>query len=98
MSIPQDEQFPNSSIIQLESSEQEDAGYLLSEDIRLAMETKDQELIEELRKLWDDESWDVIVERSQAEGSMWYVWWMDGVNAFIRRAGLKSTNQPPSAR
>lgn len=91
MTTPKHAQFPRGSIIELESAEQETASYLLSEDIRLAIETEDPELIEKLRKLWDGEPWDVIVERSQVEGSTWYVWWMDGVNAFARKASL-----PPS--
>lgn len=86
MTTPSHEQFPNGSIIDLESTEQETASYILSEDIQLAIKTGDEELINELRALWDGEPWDQIVERSQAEGSTWYVWWMDGVNAFMRRA------------
>lgn len=98
MTIPLHEQFPNGSIICLESSEQETASYLLSEDIRLAMETEDPELIAELRQLWDDEPWEQVVERSQVEGSTWYVWWMDGVNAFARRASSSAQATNPADR
>jgi hypothetical protein len=37
-----------------------------------------------LRKLWDGESWPSIKEKLMVEGSAWYVWYMDGVNAHIR--------------
>lgn len=37
-----------------------------------------------LRKLWDGESWKSIKEKLMTEGSVWYVWWMDGVNAHLR--------------
>ena len=36
-----------------------------------------------LRKLWDGESWKSIKAKLQAEGSTWYVWWMDGVRQHI---------------
>jgi len=32
-----------------------------------------------LRKLWDNESWQGIKKKLETEGSVWYVWWMDGV-------------------
>ena len=33
-----------------------------------------------LRKLWDGESWQSIKSKLLTEGSVWYVWYMDGVN------------------
>jgi hypothetical protein len=33
-----------------------------------------------LRKLWDNESWISIKKKLETEGSIWYDWWMDGVN------------------
>ena len=35
-----------------------------------------------LKKLYED-SWKTIKERMKAEGSIWYVWYMDGVNKLI---------------
>jgi len=35
-----------------------------------------------LKKLWD-EKWPSIKEKLLTEGSVWYVWWMDGVNQHI---------------
>lgn len=34
--------------------------------------------------LWDDEPWESIVEKTQTEGSIWYVWWADGVRAYMQ--------------
>ena len=36
-----------------------------------------------LRKLWDNESWSSIKEKLQTEGSVYYVWWMDGVRQHL---------------
>ena len=36
-----------------------------------------------LRKLWGNESWQSIKAKLQAEGSDWYVWWMDGVRQHL---------------
>lgn len=36
-----------------------------------------------LKKLWPECSWKTIKERIMAEGSIWYVFWMDGVNQHI---------------
>jgi len=41
-----------------------------------------------LRKLWDNEPWANIKLKLMAEGSTWYVWFMDGV-----RQHINSTNQ-----
>jgi hypothetical protein len=42
-----------------------------------------------LRKLWDNESWASIKEKLETEGSVWYVWWMDGVHAFMMKEAKK---------
>lgn len=88
MAIPEHEQFPYGSVIQLESEELEAAGYILMQNIELADKTKDPDAIAEIRALWDDEPWEDIVGKARVEGSMWYVWWMDGVRAFLNH--LKS--------
>lgn len=36
-----------------------------------------------LKTLWPECSWKTIKERLVTEGSVWYVWWMDGVNQHI---------------
>lgn len=35
-----------------------------------------------LKRLWD-EKWPHIKEKLETEGSVWYVWWMDGVNQHL---------------
>lgn len=35
-----------------------------------------------LKKLWN-ENWLSIKEKLQTEGSVWYVWWMDGVRQHL---------------
>lgn len=95
MSISKYEQFPRGDTIQLESAEQEDASYILMQNIELAEETKDPVAIAEIRALWDDEPWEEIVAKAHVEGSAWYVWWMDGVRAFlIRERSDHSADQP----
>ena len=37
-----------------------------------------------LSDLWQ-ERWDSIKSKLESEGSMWYVWYMDGVREYIRR-------------
>ena len=36
-----------------------------------------------LKKLWDNESWKSIKEKLNTEGSVWYVWWIDGVRQHL---------------
>jgi hypothetical protein len=36
-----------------------------------------------LKKIWDNESWPSIKDKLQTEGSVWYVWYMDGVNQHL---------------
>lgn len=74
----------------MESCEVQDAAYILGEDIELAKKTGDPAAIAEIRALWDNELWEDIVEKAAVEGSTWYVWWMDGVRAYMRRAQEKS--------
>ena len=97
MTAPLHSQFPRGSIIQLESAEQEDAGYILMQDIELAEKTKDPGAIAAIRALWDDEPWEEIVAKAHVEGSAWYVWWMDGVRAFLLREKSAQTSQRPSS-
>lgn len=35
-----------------------------------------------LKRLYED-NWDTIKNRMEAEGSIWYVWYMDGVNKLL---------------
>ena len=36
-----------------------------------------------LRTLWDGESWESIKAKLETEGSLWYIWWMDGVRQHL---------------
>lgn len=38
-----------------------------------------------LKKLWPECNWTTIKERLQTEGSVWYVWWMDGVRQYLQK-------------
>lgn len=66
------------------SNEFDKASFCLSEDITIAIETQDDELIKSIRKYWDNESWNSIQRKFNTEGSTWYVWWQDGVNNYMR--------------
>jgi len=37
-----------------------------------------------IKKCYDD-SWNEIKKKMETEGSVWYVWYMDGVNRYIQR-------------
>ncbi len=64
---------------------EQDYSYFLSELIEEAKAGGSAEEIAFIRKLWGDElSWEEVQERAAVEGSTWYVWWMDGVRAYIR--------------
>ncbi|MGC9384205.1 MAG: hypothetical protein ACP5D6_06370 [Kosmotogaceae bacterium] len=38
---------------------------------------------ETILMLYDDDDWETIQERMETEGSVWYVWYMDGVRKMI---------------
>ena len=53
-----------------------------SEDLNFIIEQAlngDFELAGYLCQLWDGESRESIVDKLETEGSVWYVWYMDGV-------------------
>lgn len=81
MIIPIEEQFPTGSIIQLESDYELFLSDVLSNMIEKAKDGRRKSLREYIRNLWDNESWQSIVEKAETEGSTWYVWWADGVRA-----------------
>ena len=76
----------------LESGDQEAASDDLSIIIDHAMQFGGVSERAYLRKLWDGESWQSIKEKLQVEGSAWYVWWMDGVNAHLRNLIKEANN------
>lgn len=76
---------------QLESTDQEVASEDLNIIIAKAMKFSGISERAYLRKLWDNERWQSIKKKLQVEGSVWYVWWMDGVNAHLNN--LKKAGQ-----
>jgi hypothetical protein len=67
----------------LESNDQESA----SDDLNIICSQAingDINLRSYLRSLWDNQSWESIERKLNTEGSVWYVWWMDGVNQHLQ--------------
>ena len=63
---------------QLENSQE----IVASEDLNIIIEIAlagNRKLQNYLKRLWGD-SWQTIKKRVNTEGSVWYVWYMDGVN------------------
>lgn len=56
----------------------------LSELIQDNIDNPNEEQINKIRSYWDGEPWYSIVEKFQTEGSVWYVWWTDGVSAYLK--------------
>jgi len=63
----------------LETQEQEATSEHLSTIVDLAIDG-DKQSQNYLKELWPECSWQTIKERLLTEGSIWYVFWMDGVN------------------
>lgn len=73
---------PISDVWKLESEAQDFASEDLSHYAELAIGgcRKAQNY---LKKLWPECNWQTIKERITEEGSIWYVFWMDGVNQHL---------------
>ena len=79
---------PKGDVWCFESAEEEDYSTFLGEYIQETEESKDPEAIYLICSFWNNENdWETIVERAAVEGSTWYVWWMDGVRAYMRYEG-----------
>jgi len=83
------------TVIAIEPAMVQDYSYFLSELIEDAKLGGSEEDIALIRSFWGNEnSWEEIQERAAAEGSVWYVWWMDGVRAYLRsELDKESTNE-----
>jgi uncharacterized Zn finger protein (UPF0148 family) len=69
-------------VIELESEPEKEASDVLdSEYIQPAL-AGNEDAQKFLMDLWG-ESWEEIKEKLETEGSVWYVWWMDGVHKFM---------------
>lgn len=82
-------------IIQLESEAELVASEELGRLIETAIASNDEGLIRYIRSLWDGESWESIVRKSNERGSVWYVWQMDGVRAMMARDDEEVVSYPP---
>lgn len=71
-----------SDVWQLENEQQIAASEDLNVFIMQALNGKRSSL-NYLKTLWPECSWQTIKDRLNTEGSVWYVWWMDGVNQHI---------------
>jgi len=76
-----------SDVWQLETSSQECGVNIVNELYQQAIDGKvsSRNL---LKKIYD-EDWKTIKERFETEGSVWYVWFMDGVNNLLRHYEIK---------
>lgn len=82
-----------SDVLQLESGDENRAIDDLNVIIDSAMKREGGSARAYLRKLWDGESWKSIKEKLETEGSVWYVWWMDGVNlANLKKQQIEDEN------
>jgi hypothetical protein len=83
---------PMGSVWCFESPHEQDSSWLLGEYIRETAESKDPDDIKTIQSFWNNEyDFDTILEMASVEGSTWYVWWMDGVRAFIRHEQGKAS-------
>lgn len=81
------------SIICLESAVEQDYSWFLSEFIAETKESQDADDVSLIRSFWNNEdSWEDILEKTSYEDSRWYVWWMDGVRAYIRHEFKEAEN------
>lgn len=71
-----------SDVWKLESEDEDSASEMLSQIVNKAVEG-DVSQQQFLSDLWGGESWDSILKKVQTEGSVWYVWWMDGVRKLL---------------
>jgi len=74
--------YARNPVIQLEIPDEQVFSDVLSSIANDALEGDRREQ-RFLMKLWD-EDWNSIKEKLETEGSVWYVWWMDGVRELMR--------------
>jgi len=83
---------PMTDVWKLESNDEEFASDMLSQIANEAMKG-DVSQQQYLSNLWDGESWESIQKKLQAEGSTWYVWWMDGVRKFMSQLDTQDVEE-----
>lgn len=75
-------------VLELKSEEEKMVSDMLSKITDKALEGNIEQQ-QFLSNLWNGESWDSIKSKVLAEGSTWYVWWMDGVRKFKSQMDTK---------
>lgn len=73
----------------LESKEQEQICHYINELYRQATEERSTHAKIVLKKIYGND-WKTIKKRMETEGSIWYVWYMDGVNNLLRQRKIKA--------
>jgi hypothetical protein len=77
------------SVIKLETDEQEYGCSLINDLYTNATKGRSTRAKNFLKHLYGD-LWEIIKERMETEGSVWYVWYMDGVNHLLNHHLLRS--------
>ncbi len=88
-----DHDEPMGDVWTLESKDEEFAANILSGIAQKAIEGDIGEQ-QYLSSLWG-EKWPQVKKKLEAEGSTWYVWWMDGVREFLQ--GMQENDGPQEA-
>jgi len=80
-------------VLKLESEDEDYASDMLSQIVNKAIQgdVKQQQFLSDL---WDGENWDSILKKVQTEGSVWYVWWMDGVRKLLSQLDTDDAEFP----
>ena len=69
-----------------EEAASEDLNFIIANAMGRVKNSFDNRMqhIKYLRTLWDGESWESIKKKLSTEGSVWIVWYWDGLNQHIR--------------
>jgi hypothetical protein len=78
------EEARRSDVWELETSEEQEACNTINYLYERATKYRQVYPRNVLKRLYGD-SWETIKERMKTEGSVWYVWYMDGVRNLINK-------------
>ena len=76
-------QEPMGDVWKFETGDQDIAAEELNIIIGAAIDRHSTSARNYLKRLWRGDSWNTIKTRAMTEGSIWYVWYMDGVNQHL---------------
>jgi hypothetical protein len=68
---------------QLENNQQIAGAEYINELYRCAVEYHSAQARNLLKRIYTGDGWDTIKKKMETEGSVWYVWYMDGVNTLL---------------